>query len=187
MYPGLYFLTRVFFFFFSFFFFWWIDKFGDNIFFATISNAPNLKVIVQTLLNHAGAQVPEFQSDEDAVNHLQELPKRIGLNPTLLILDDVWPGSETLLEKFKFHMPKKFKILVTTRTAFTRFSSYELKPLDAKDAMTLFRHSTLQDGSSCIPDDILDEYIDKVLWQSMIYMHSTGLILFALTLCKVCI
>uniref|UniRef100_A0A7N2R1F7 RPW8 domain-containing protein n=2 Tax=Quercus lobata TaxID=97700 RepID=A0A7N2R1F7_QUELO len=138
------------------------DKFGDNIFFATISNAPNLKVIVQTLLNHAGAQVPEFQSDEDAVNHLQELPKRIGLNPTLLILDDVWPGSETLLEKFKFHMPN-FKILVTTRTAFTRFSSYELKPLDAKDAMTLFHHSTLQDGSSCIPDDILDEYIDKIL------------------------
>ncbi|KAL0005080.1 hypothetical protein SO802_012641 [Lithocarpus litseifolius] len=138
------------------------DKFGDNIFFATISNAPNLKVIVQTLLNHAGAQVPEFQSDEDAVNHLQELPKRIGSNPTLLILDDVWPGSETLLEKFRFHMPN-FKILVTTRTAFTRFSSYELKPLDAKDAMTLFRHSTLQDGSSCIPDDIPDEYIDKML------------------------
>ncbi|KAM3705594.1 hypothetical protein ACJW31_03G091800 [Castanea mollissima] len=138
------------------------DKFGDNIFFATISNAPDLKVIVQTLLSHAGAQVPKFQSDEDAINHLQELPKRIGSNPTLLILDDVWPGSETLLEKFTFHMPN-FKILVTTRTAFTRFSSYELKPLDAKDAKTLFRHSTLQDGSSCIPDDIPDEYIDKML------------------------
>ncbi|KAK7845048.1 putative disease resistance protein [Quercus suber] len=159
------------------------NKFGDNIFFVTISNDPDLKAIVRTLLNHAGALVPKFQSDEDAVNHLQELPKRIGLNPTLLILDDVWPGSETLLEKFTFHMPN-FKILVTTRTAFTRFSSYELKPLDDKDARTLFDHSTLQDGSSCISDDIPDEYIDKVLWQSMIYMHSTGLILFALTLCK---
>jgi hypothetical protein len=96
---------------------------------------------VQRLFHHVGVQVPEFQSDEDAINHLQELPKQVGSNPTLLILDDVWPGSEPLLEKFKFHMPKS-KILVTTRTAFPRFSfTYNLKPLNAEDAMALFRYS----------------------------------------------
>uniref|UniRef100_A0A2N9J5X8 Disease resistance R13L4/SHOC-2-like LRR domain-containing protein n=1 Tax=Fagus sylvatica TaxID=28930 RepID=A0A2N9J5X8_FAGSY len=78
----------------------------------------------------------------------------------LLILDDVWPGSEPLLEKFKFHMPKS-KILVTTRTAFPRFSfTYNLKPLNAEDAMALFRYSaSLKDGTSCIPD----EDIEKVM------------------------
>uniref|UniRef100_A0A2N9ICB3 RPW8 domain-containing protein n=1 Tax=Fagus sylvatica TaxID=28930 RepID=A0A2N9ICB3_FAGSY len=135
--------------------------FGEgNIFYVTISKTPNLKVTVQRLFHHVGVQVPEFQSDEDAINHLQELPKQVGSNPMLLILDDVWPGSEPLLEKFKFHMPKS-KILVTTRTAFPRFSfTYNLKPLNAEDAMALFRYSaSLKDGTSCIPD----EDIEKVM------------------------
>ena len=112
--------------------------------------------------------MPHFQSDEDAVNHLQQLPKQIGSNPILLILDDVWPGSETLLEEFKLHMPDS-KILVTSRTAFRRFSfTYELKLLKDADAKTLFLHSaSLQDRSS----SITDENIEKVLWQSVIYMH----------------
>ena len=112
--------------------------------------------------------MPHFQSDEDAVNHLQQLPKQIGSNPILLILDDAWPGSETLLEEFKLHMPDS-KILVTSRTAFPRFSfMYELKPLKDADAKTLFLHSaSLQDRSS----SITDENIEKVLWQSVIYMH----------------
>jgi hypothetical protein len=124
-----------------------------------------------------GVQVPEFQSDEDAINHLQELPKQVGSDPMLLILDDVWPGSEPLLEKFKFHMPKS-KILVTTRTAFPRFSfTYNLKPLNAEDAMALFRYSaSLKDGTSCIPD----EDIEKVHCQSVIYTHEIHLILFLL-------
>ncbi|XP_075657480.1 putative disease resistance protein At5g66900 [Castanea sativa] len=128
-------------------------KFGKNIFFAVISKNPDLKDTVQKLFHHVGL-MPHFQSDEDAVNHLQQLPKQIGSNPILLILDDVWPGSETLLEKFELHMPDS-KILVTSRTAFPRFSfTYELKPLNDLDAMTLFRHSaSLQDRSSCIADE----------------------------------
>lgn len=81
--------------------------------------------------------------------------------PILLILDDVW--SESLLEKFAFRLPD-YKILVTSRTAFPRFSSftYKLKPLSDDDAMELFRHSAgLQDGSSSyIPDE---EMVKKVL------------------------
>ncbi|KAG7993772.1 hypothetical protein I3843_01G022300 [Carya illinoinensis] len=47
------------------------------------------------------------------------------------------------------------KILVTSRTAFPRFScKYKLEPLSDEDATKLFRHSAiLQDGNSYIPDD----------------------------------
>ncbi|KAK7820849.1 putative disease resistance protein [Quercus suber] len=64
---------------------------------------------------------PEFQSDEDAINQLRELLTKIGSSPILLILDDVWSGSEFRLEKFKFDMPK-YNILVTSRTIFPKFS-----------------------------------------------------------------
>jgi hypothetical protein len=109
--------------------------------------------------------VPEFFSDEDAINQLEQLLNRIGQihspvlptpapqnYPILLILDDVWSGSESLLEKFAFHIPN-YKILVTSRTSFPRCFTYKLKPLNDKDAMALFCHSaTPQDGSSSIPN-----------------------------------
>nr|POE89724.1 putative disease resistance protein [Quercus suber] len=101
----------------------------ENILFVNFSKTPNVKL--PQLLNH------------------------IGPNPILLILDDVWLGSESLPEKFKFNIPK-YKILVTSRTAFPRFNkfTYHLKPLNDVDAMTLFRHSaSLQDGSSYIPEE----------------------------------
>ncbi|XP_059456168.1 probable disease resistance protein At5g66900 [Corylus avellana] len=137
----------------------------NNIFFVPVSNTPNLKVIVQKLFRHKVDQVPEFFSDEDAINQLEHLLNQIGQNhstflptpapqnnPILLILDDVWSGSESLLEKFAFRIPN-YKILVTSRTSFPRFSfTYKLKPLNDEDAMVLFRHSaTPQDGSSYIP------------------------------------
>ena len=92
----------------------------------------------------------------------------IGSSPILLILDDVWSGSEFRLEKFKFDIPK-FNILVTSRTTLPEYSfTYDLKPLNDEDAMTLLRHfASLQDGSSHIPDDV----IKKVLYQSVIYIH----------------
>ena len=92
----------------------------------------------------------------------------IGSSPILLILDDVWSGSEFRLEKFKFDIPK-FNILVTSRTTLPEYSfTYDLKPLNDEDAMTLLRHfASLQDGSSHIPDDV----IKKVLYQSVIYIY----------------
>ncbi|XP_059458896.1 probable disease resistance protein At5g66900 [Corylus avellana] len=128
-------------------------KFKENIFFFPVSKTPNLKVIVERLFRHKNNQVPaDFQNDEDAINQLEQLLKRIE-GSILLILDDVWSGSESLIEKFEFHMPN-YKILVTSRTAFPRFSfTYKLQPLNDKDAMTLFCHSAaLQDGNSSIPD-----------------------------------
>ena len=129
-----------------------------------------MKVIVQNLFDYKCFR-PEFliQSDEDAIEQLPQLLNHIGPNPILLILDDVWLGSESLPEKFKFNIPK-YKILVTSRTAFPRFEfTYHLDVLNDVDAMTLFCHSvSLQDGSSYIP---AEEDIKKVPFQPDICMN----------------
>ena len=128
---------------------------------------------MQNLFNYKNMQ-PEFliQSDDDAFYQLPQLLNHITPNPILLILDDVWLGSEYLPEKFKFDLPN-YKILVTSRTAFPRFNkfTYHLKPLNDVDAMTLFRRSaSLHDGSSYIP---AEEDVKKVLCQlvTCIYLY----------------
>ncbi|MED6172459.1 hypothetical protein PIB30_050279 [Stylosanthes scabra] len=136
-------------------------KFGGNIFFVTFSETPNVKNIVQTLFEHCGCRVPEFQSDEDAIHKLGFLMRHVGRNPTLLVLDDVWQSSEALVEKFRFQIPG-YKILVTSRVAFQRFGTpWPLEPLDHDDAVPLFRHSA-QLNSKCLymPDDnLLNEIV----------------------------
>ena len=133
--------------------FGWLGTFKENILFATVSKTPNVNLIVKSLFN--------YKSDEYAIDSLPQLLNDIGPDPILLILDDVWLGSESLLEKFEFDIPD-YKILVTSRTAFPRFEfTYHLKPLNDGDAMTLFRHSaSLKEGSSYIPPE---EDIKKVL------------------------
>ena len=141
--------------------FGWLGTFKENILFVTVSKTPNVKLIVQNLFNYKSLWLGfQFQSDEDAIDSLPQLLNHIRPDPILLILDDVWLGSESLLEKFKFDIPD-YKILVTSRTAFPRFEfTYHLKPLNDGDAMTLFRHSaSLKEGSSYIPPE---EDIKKV-------------------------
>ena len=157
--------------------------FEKNVLFVNVSKTPNVKVIVQNfffffflrnkqnLFNYKDIQ-PKFQieKNEDAINQLSQLLNHITPNPILLILDDVWLGSEPFLpEKFKFDLPN-YKILVTSRTAFPRFEfTYHLKPLNDVDAMTLFRHSaSLKEGSSYIPPE---EDIKKVLCLFEIYIY----------------
>ncbi|KAG6729369.1 hypothetical protein I3842_01G025000 [Carya illinoinensis] len=127
-----------------------------EILFVMVTKTPNLKDIIRRIFRHKGDRVPEFQSDEDAINHLKQLLNRIKQqNPILLILDD-----------FKFHMTG-YKILVTSRTAFPRFScKYKLEPLSDEDATKLFRHSAiLQDGNSYIPDDdTVKKVFFEILW-----------------------
>ena len=142
--------------------------FANNILFVNVSKTPNVKVIVQNLFSYKGIKPTyQIQSDEDAICQLPQMLSHIGPSPILLILDDVWLGSEFLLEKFKFNIPN-YKILVTSRTAFPRFKhTYNLKQLNDVDAMTLFCHSAfLQDESSYIPE----EDIKKVLGESVIYI-----------------
>ncbi|XP_065632106.1 probable disease resistance protein At5g66890 isoform X2 [Quercus suber] len=118
-----------------------------------VSKTPNVKVIVQNLFSHKGLQPKfEIQSEENAIDQLLQLLENIGPDPILLILDDVW--QESLPEKFEFNIPN-YKIIATSRIAFPRFKNfrYNLKPLNKKDAMTLFCHSAeLQDESSNIPE-----------------------------------
>ncbi|KAK2372728.1 putative disease resistance protein [Trifolium repens] len=138
------------------------DKFRRNIFFVTFSKTPNLKNIVQTLFQHCRHGAPKFQNDEDAINQLGHLLKDVvGSEPILLVLDDVWPDSEGLVEKFKFKM-SNYKILVTSRVAFRRFGPpCQLDPLDHDHAVSLFQHyAQLNESSSYMPDkNLLDEIV----------------------------
>ncbi|XP_020234476.1 probable disease resistance protein At5g66900 isoform X2 [Cajanus cajan] len=136
-------------------------KFKENILFVTFSKTPKLKVIVEGLFEYCGYQVPEFQSDEDAVIQLGRLLLKFGASPMLLVLDDVWPGAETIVEKFKIKIPD-YKILMTSRVAFPRFGTpLILKPLVHEDAITLFRHHALLEKSSS--NSPTDDLVQKVV------------------------
>jgi len=139
-----------------------LGKFKENILFVTFSKKPKLMIIGERLFEHYGYQVPKFQSDEDAVNKLGFLLKKIlEGSPMLLVLDDVWPGSESLVEKFKFQI-LDYKILVTSRVAFPRFGTpLILKPLVHEEAITLLNHfALLEKNSSNVPDE---DIVQKVL------------------------
>ena len=80
--------------------------FEGNILFVNVSKTPNVKVIVQNLLNYKNMQ-PNFQiqSDEDAINQLSQLLNHLTPNPILLILDDVWLASEPFLKSLRLIFP----------------------------------------------------------------------------------
>ncbi|XP_059623799.1 probable disease resistance protein At5g66900 [Cornus florida] len=136
-------------------------KFQDNIFFVTVSKSPNLKVIVQNMFQHKNFQVPEFLNDDDAINKLGNfLVNQTGTSPKLLVLDDVWSGSESLILKFMIPIPE-YKILVTSRFVFPRFhSTCKLELLNDEYAMAVFRNSAFRQGeSSNIPEDLVNKIV----------------------------
>ncbi|KAJ4828380.1 hypothetical protein Tsubulata_017836 [Turnera subulata] len=133
------------------------EKFKDNIFYVTVSKTNTLEGIVRRIFEHKGYRVSEFRGEEDVINRLEQFLKDIEPDPTLLVLDDVWPGSESLLEKLKLQITD-YKILVTSRSSFPRFgSAFKLQPLNYDDSMTLFRHSAFfpdqSQSQSCIPEE----------------------------------
>ncbi|KAK9902926.1 hypothetical protein M0R45_001439 [Rubus argutus] len=138
------------------------DKFKSNIFFVTVSKKPNLNLIVQELYQRKGSQVPDFENEVIAVSLLHEFLNQTGQNPLLLVLDDVWSESESLLEKFDEWKISNCKILVTSRFAFPRFGSpYNLESLNDEDAVALFNHSaSLGDRSSHVPEDLLRQVVE---------------------------
>ena len=100
-----------------------------------------MNLVVQRLCEHKGSQVPTLQNEVHAVQWLNTFFKEETQNPLLLVLDDVWSGSESLLENFQFEI-SNCKVLVTSRSEFPRFgSSYYLPLLDDGNAMELFCHS----------------------------------------------
>ncbi|KAJ7951606.1 NBS-LRR disease resistance protein [Quillaja saponaria] len=121
------------------------DKFKDNIFFLTFPKIPNLEMIAQNLFQHLGYEVPLFLSPEDVVHKMENLLRDIG-EPILLVLDDVWSGSESIIKKLQLTLPD-YKILVTSRFAFQGFGNpYYLESLTTEDATTLFHHVVQQPG-----------------------------------------
>ncbi|KAG4386502.1 hypothetical protein GLYMA_11G059001v4 [Glycine max] len=76
--------------------------------------------------------------------------------PMLLVLDDVWPGSEALVEKVKIDIPD-YKILVTSRIEYPRFGTkILLGQLDHNQAVALFTHyAKLNENSLYRPEEDL--------------------------------
>ncbi|CAN6698421.1 unnamed protein product [Malus baccata var. baccata] len=139
------------------------DTFKDNIFFVTVSKKPKLENIVQDLYQRKGFPVPIFQNEVGAVTLLQRFLKDVGQNPLLLVLDDVWSGSESLVEKFDQFKTENYKFLVTSRSEFRGYGSpYYLQSLDHDNAMKLFHHSaSLGDKSSHIPKDLPEKIVER--------------------------
>ncbi|KAM6591468.1 hypothetical protein CsatA_014073 [Cannabis sativa] len=137
------------------------EKFKTNILFVTVAKNPNLGLIVQELYQHKGYSVSNFKDNKDSELKLEELLREIGKEPVLLVLDDVWSGSESLVEKFVFQIPD-YKILVTSRYPFPRFKHQcEMKQLSDEDAKAIFLHyATFEDGNAAIPNDLLQKAVD---------------------------
>ncbi|GLJ19834.1 hypothetical protein SUGI_0359470, partial [Cryptomeria japonica] len=114
--------------------------FGNNVFFITVSQSPNLKTILEIMWEKiVGKNKPEFQNAEDAHIQLkQQLLKQ--LKPTLVILDDVW--DRVSLENLLFEGPG-YKTLITTRDSSIipknlSTQVYQLPLLGHEDALSLF-------------------------------------------------
>ncbi|XP_004288077.1 PREDICTED: probable disease resistance protein At5g66900 [Fragaria vesca subsp. vesca] len=123
-------------------------KFKNNIFFFTVSKKSNFNLIVQGLHQRKSTDVPSFPDEATAVKWLHKFLKEEDV-PVLLVLDDVWSESKSILETFDEVKMPNFKILVTSRSQFPGYGSlYHLQSLNDIDAMKLLRHSaSLGDGS----------------------------------------
>ncbi|KAJ9562330.1 hypothetical protein OSB04_007490 [Centaurea solstitialis] len=136
--------------------------FGDNIFYVTVSRTATLKSVVQKLfVHHLNVKYCEFQTDEEAKNQLESLlMMQMGSENLLLVLDDVWSESESIIQDLKFPIPG-YKILVTSRFLFPRFGSpYELSLLNDEDARALFCHFAFPcEGIINVPDDLVTKMV----------------------------
>lgn len=108
-----------------------------------MSKAPNVSLIVQRFLQHTGREANDFADNLDARLCIQQLLPQLGESgPILLVLDDVWPEDESLLDTFLIQLPD-YKILVTSRSEFLRFGpTYSLEPLIDEDVKNLFMDCT---------------------------------------------
>ncbi|CAI9304506.1 unnamed protein product [Lactuca saligna] len=130
------------------------EKFGEDIFFVTVSDTPSYMVIVNDLFNPNSSSLQVlFQSNEDAKSELENFLNQKISGPMLLVLDDVW--SESFIDNFP-SKNRQCMILVTSRTAFTSYDVFRFDPLNEKDAKTLFCQSAFDKGGR-IPSQIIDK------------------------------
>ncbi|XP_071736974.1 probable disease resistance protein At5g66900 [Rutidosis leptorrhynchoides] len=130
------------------------EKFGEKIFFVTVSETPNFMVIVNNLFNPITFDQPiPFQSDEDAKHKLGNFLQDKISSPVLIVLDDVW--SDSFIEYFQPKI-KGCKILVTSRTAFPKYDVFNFDPLSDEDATTLFLRSAFTESKKR-PRAVIDD------------------------------
>ncbi|KAI3437390.1 uncharacterized protein J3R85_005371 [Psidium guajava] len=109
------------------------------------------------MYQHNHFKVPEIKSEEGAVHCLQQLLNKIGQDPVLLVLDNVWKESESIVDKFICDGIDYYKIVVTSRYEFPHFCpAHHLNPLTHDEAVELFhRCVTVDDRSMGAPDSKL--------------------------------
>ncbi|KAL4581813.1 hypothetical protein LXL04_006343 [Taraxacum kok-saghyz] len=136
------------------------DIFGDNILYVTVSKTTSLKTIIQKLFSHFHVNACELQTDEDAKNQLENMFRKMKSKNILLVLDDVWSESESIIQDLKFTIPG-YKILVTSRFLFSRFgSTFDLSLLNDEDAKTLFCYSAFHNTNHVnVPDDLVNKIV----------------------------
>ncbi|XP_054784879.1 probable disease resistance protein At5g66900 isoform X2 [Prosopis cineraria] len=83
----------------------------------------------------------QIQSNEtEIINKLQDQLSKNGGNPVLLVLDDVWPRLENIVDKIYLRSPYS-RILVTSRAQIRSVKTrYPMDLLSEKDAEKLLRH-----------------------------------------------
>ncbi|KAK9076980.1 hypothetical protein SSX86_005315 [Deinandra increscens subsp. villosa] len=136
-------------------------KFTENIFFVTVSETPNLKAIVNDLINPNLSSHPvQFQSDEDAINKLGNFLHERVSRPMLLVLDDVWDDSFTNNFPLKI---KGCKIVVTSRTNFSKYDVFRFDPLSDEDAKILFRRSAFTKSKERPKTTINGHLVDEMV------------------------
>lgn len=137
------------------------DNIGKNTLFVTVSQKASLKDIVLKIFQHSRQPNPVFQNNEDMMNQLESLMRRlVETGPILLVLDDVWSEWNSYIQKFNFGIPN-YKILITSRFVFQNFDhTYKLDILSEKDSTTLFCHFALKkDSSSKISEELIKEVV----------------------------
>ncbi|XP_050152446.1 uncharacterized protein LOC126627065 isoform X3 [Malus sylvestris] len=137
--------------------------FKNNIFFVLVSKNPSLSLMVQTLyqqIEPKGFQIPALQDESIALEWLRQFFMETALHPSVLVLDDVWPGSESLLDKFDEFKTPNYKIMVTSWSEFPAFGfPYYLKSLNDEDENTLSRQSDTDIDS--LDDEFLSVTFDN--------------------------
>lgn len=134
----------------------------------TVSETPNFMSIVSDLFNpNSFGQTNSFQGDEDAKNKLGNFLVEKVSRPLLLVLDDVWEDS------FINNFPLKIrgcKILVTSRTAFSKYDVFRFDPLSDEDAKILFRQSAFTVGKKRPrPTPIDEKLVNQVIECYVLY------------------
>ncbi|XP_028789775.1 probable disease resistance protein At5g66900 [Neltuma alba] len=118
-------------------------KFKKNIFFETLGSQIEVDEAIQKLRDHGLA--------------------KYGENPVLLVLDDVWPRTENIVEMISLKH-KDSRILVTSRTEMKAAGSRCLmKLLSDEDAEKLLRHFLPSSDIDLDPDtrQILLEVLER--------------------------